>query len=276
MEAAETPPNAESLWAPFNNEAEWELVRFLVKNVGRTRIDEFLKLDIVRQNGVSFDNARSLLKYVDQLRTGPAWTCEMIDVEGDIVAEDGTLKHERLELWRRDPVECVRELMGNPAFREVMSYVPERAYTDAKGENRIYDEMWTGEWWWDVQKRLPEGAVVAPVILSSDKTTLSQFSRDKKAWPVYLTIGNISKDVRRQVSAGDCSPYTAHATLLIGYLPVSKLECFHKKTRSLVGYRLFHHAMSLLLCPLVDAGRHGKEMICADGFVRRVHPILAA
>ena len=80
----------------------------------------------------------------------------------------------------------------------------------------------------DAQGKLAEGAVVAPVILSSDKTSLSVFSGDKKAWPVYLTIGNISKDVRRRVSA--------HTTILIGYLPVSKLECFQKKTRSLAGY----------------------------------------
>ena len=34
--------------------------------------------------------------------------------------------------------------------------------------------------------------------------------------------------------------------------------------------------MSLLLRPLVDAGRQGKEMVCADRLMCRVHLILAA
>ena len=38
----------------------------------------------------------------------------MIDVEGDVVGKDGAMKQEMLELWQRDPVECVEELIGNP------------------------------------------------------------------------------------------------------------------------------------------------------------------
>jgi hypothetical protein len=85
---------------------------------------------------------------------------------------------------------------------------------------------------------------------------------------VYLTIGNISKEIKRQPSA--------HATILLGYLPVAKLDCYHESTRSLAGYRLFHFCMSKILSPIVKAGKEGIEMTCADGFVRMIFLILAA
>lgn len=75
----------------------------------------------------------------------------MVTAHGNKKAHDGTLMTEELELWKRDPVECVKELISNPAFQSVISYVPERAHTDEARTNRIYDEMWTADWWWDTQ-----------------------------------------------------------------------------------------------------------------------------
>ncbi|KAI0717970.1 hypothetical protein C8Q72DRAFT_789424, partial [Fomitopsis betulina] len=118
------------------------------------------------------------------------------------------------------------------------------------------------------QNLLPPGATIVPVILASDKTQLSTFSGDKQAWSVYITIGNIDKETRRQPSK--------RATVLLGYLPMTKLLCFEGKDRQAMGYCLFHYAMSVLLRPLIDAGEHGIKMTCADGLVRNVYPILAA
>ena len=42
----------------------------------------------VQKTGISFKNARSFLKHVDSLYTGPGWMCQIIDIEG----EDGALK----------------------------------------------------------------------------------------------------------------------------------------------------------------------------------------
>ncbi|KAJ7106620.1 hypothetical protein C8R44DRAFT_834329 [Mycena epipterygia] len=187
------------------------------------------------------------------------------------------MKSERLDLWWRDPVECVAELIGNPAFKDAMRYAPQKLYADKDGKVEVIDEMWTASWWWEIQvsgrvglynKRLPPGSTIAPLILSSDKTMLSNFRGDNSAWPVYLSIGNIGKETRRQVSA--------HATVLIGYLPIPKFDCFDKNTRSLAKYRLFHKCMATIMESVIKAGTSGNDMVCADSLVRNVWPIFAA
>ncbi|KAJ7156433.1 hypothetical protein C8R43DRAFT_1087288 [Mycena crocata] len=181
-----------------------------------------------------------------------------------------TPKTEIAEMWYRDPVECVRELLRNPSFAK-QGYTPIRvfkAYKDGVYSNREFSEMWTADWWWEIQELLPEGATLAPIIIASDKTQLTCFGGDKEAWPVYLTIGNIPKGTRRAPSAP--------ATILIGYIPVTKLEIYSKKKRSAVAHQLFHDCMRVLLQPLKAAGENGVEMDCADGFVRRMFPILSA
>jgi hypothetical protein len=119
-----------------------------------------------------------------------------------------------------------------------------------------------------LQEVFEEGATIIPVILASDKTHLSNFTGDKSAWPVYLMIGNIEKSVRRKPSA--------HASILIGYIPVSNLECFSKSKHQFAGYQLFHNCMRSLLDPLRDAGTNGVDIVCTDGFIQRAYPILSA
>ena len=94
------------------------------------------------------------MKKVDQLPTGPEWKCGIIKVSGDVLDEDRKTRSEQLELWYCDPIECIKELIGNPAFKDYISYVPERVYMDKEGKVRVFDEMWTGDWWWEIQVRL--------------------------------------------------------------------------------------------------------------------------
>lgn len=93
------------------------------------------------------------MKKIDALPTqSAAWTWDVITSEGNRRNEDGELMPpEKLELWRRDPIECVCELMGNPIFKDVLKYAPEKAYLDAEKNWRVYDEMWSADWWWDTQ-----------------------------------------------------------------------------------------------------------------------------
>lgn len=303
-------------WAPFASYEEWKLARWLQKSgVSRRKIDDFLKSVIVRLSSIhcetdqltyilqyeaihtaspahysTFKDSRTHLKCIDALPFGLAhWKAIDITYPSDIMDSQGKPVIEALELWARDPVECVAELIGNPSFKHAINYAPVKVFehNDTGEQEQVFGEMNSAEWWWRVQvsllspssppmhkfnmhlqqKELPEGATVAPVILSSDKTQLSVFSGDKSAWPVYLTIGNIHKSIRRQPSQ--------HATILLGYLPVTKFATSTKKDHSGLGQRLFHFAMAHLLDPLIHAGTAGVFMTCADGYVRHVFPILA-
>ncbi|KAJ7817000.1 hypothetical protein B0H13DRAFT_2242347 [Mycena leptocephala] len=208
---------------PFKDEAEWELAKWLIKHVGNTAADEFLKL------------RTEFFGKIDDLPGGVKWQCKEIDVKGDLPDLD------------KDPTSATMRgetLIGNPMFRNAMRFGPEELYTDEKGQIRLFEEMWTGDWWKEIQKRLPPGATLAPLILSSDKTLLSNFRGNNSAWP----------ETRRQVSA--------HVTVPIRYLPIPKFDCFNKNT--------------VILASVVEVGKTGTKMVCADNFVRNVWSILAA
>jgi len=117
-----------------------------------------------------------------------------------------------------------------------------------------------------LERRRP-GATIIPLIVSSDKTKLALF-RDKQAYPIYLTIGNIPKRIRRKV--------TSHAQILIGYIPVTKLSSIHGITvchRALAN--LFHACMQNTLGLISSYSETGLEMKCGNRVWQRCHLIFA-
>jgi len=75
----------------------------------------------------------------------------MVEVEGDILGTDGKPLTEEVELWMRNPLDCIRELLANPNFADAISYEPQKVFDDEAGRERRFNEMWMGDWWWEVQ-----------------------------------------------------------------------------------------------------------------------------
>lgn len=95
------------------------------------------------------------------------------------------------------------------------------------------------------------------------------FSGDKTAYPVYLTIGNIPKSIRRKPSQ--------HAQILLAYLPTDPLDGaeLSEDAARVARARLFHYVMSIVMEPLKAAARDGVDMTSGDGAIRHCHPIPA-
>ena len=89
------------------------------------------------------------MKKIDQLPTGPNWACDIVNVLGDLEGPDGEMIGEELELWRRNPLECIQELFGNPSFKDKMMFEATQYFADEACTNRLIDEAWTADWWWE-------------------------------------------------------------------------------------------------------------------------------
>ncbi|QRV74481.1 hypothetical protein RhiJN_02495 [Ceratobasidium sp. AG-Ba] len=235
---------------------------FWLDNLRISRANEAQYFSLPRTKEWHWNNLTEFEQEVGRLPCGPSWFRETIIVKGD-------QGDEILDLWKHDIIKLIQMLLSDPRFIPHIRFAPERHYDSAAKENRVYDKMWSGKWWWRMQNILGKHATVVPIILGSDKTKLTVFSGNQQAWPVYLTIGNISTNIRRCPSE--------RATLLIGYIPVSNLgNISNEQERSEAHWQLFHACMESILEPLKVLSRTGIDILCADGGVRRIFPILAA
>ncbi|KAK7676579.1 hypothetical protein QCA50_020455 [Cerrena zonata] len=261
----DTLADGDNIWAPFNSKLDWELARWAkLRGPGANALTELLKIKGFRERlDLSYKTANELNKIIDSNLPGrPHFQRKQIVVDA---------AGEAFDVYYRDITECLKSLWSNPEFVPYLVFAPERHYVDEDMTIRQFDEMHTGRWWWAIQNELErehEGTTIIPIIISTDKTQLTLF-RGKIAYPIYLTIGNIPKDIRMKPSK--------HAQILLGYLPTTKLSSItNLESRRRALGNLFHAAMGHILAPLKTLGITGIEMTSGDGVTRRCHPIFAA
>src|SRR5258706_1527498 len=125
---------------------------------------------------------------------------------------------------------------------------------------------------------LPVGSTLLPIILASDQTYLTNFSGDKKLWPVYMTLGNIHSSIRNKSSY--------HAWIPIAMLPippkwVSKVLGYNDTQQELDALDVLHQLLWHVLRPLVDyihptELHQGMRIHCADEHICWCFPVLSS
>ncbi|KAF7358613.1 hypothetical protein MSAN_01200000 [Mycena sanguinolenta] len=250
-------------YAPFRSKRDWEFAKWAkTRGPGSTAFTDLIQIEGVREAlGLSYGTSAQLNAIIDnELPTGrPKFHRSEVVVDGQV-----------FPLYSRDILECVRALFGDSDFAPYLFVAPERHYIDKDKTVRMYHNMHTGKWWWATQEAVEKeypGATIVPIIISSDKTQLTVFG-NKTAYPVYMTLGNIPKEIRRKPSR--------RGYILLAYLPTSRMKHItNKAARRRILANVFHACMSYILEPLQTAGVSGIRLTSGDGVVRRGHPIFA-
>ena len=140
------------------------------------------------------------------------------------------------DIWFCNAHLLVQEMIANHDFVGEFDFVPYQEYS-ADGQHH-FENFMSGDWaWkqavsysWNLQIHLliegsqdkiiithpkNKGAFFVPVILGSDKTTVSITTGQTEYWPVYISIGNICNNVQ----------HTHHnGVMLLGFLACPKCE----------------------------------------------------
>ncbi|KAG8712660.1 hypothetical protein FRC08_014238 [Ceratobasidium sp. 394] len=182
---------------------------------------------------------------------------------------EGDLGEEIVKLWMRNALEIVKQILRNKQLGKFIEYKVYKKWTSPARTERIRDEIYTSDWMWEVQGKIQnEEGTIIPIIILSDETKLTNFSGDRKAHPVYITIRSLPKRLRRRISK--------HTHVLLGYLPVPKLSCkLNEDQRRFHRRDLVHKCMRQILKPLAEACETGVNVVCSDGGVRHIYPLLA-
>ncbi|KAF9050500.1 hypothetical protein BJ165DRAFT_1341898 [Panaeolus papilionaceus] len=227
---------------PFSTRTEWELASFLLRSgLSMAKIDEFLKIEMIKVLPLSFRTAQDLVSRAEQLPSGPRWVASSMST---------TIPTKNpITLFYRNPVECLQALMRSPLVSDYIQFTPFKLYESCAKTMRLYTEWLSGDAAWFMQEKLQPTATLLGTVLSSDKTNISSGTGNRFAHPLLISLANISAEFRNKA--------TNHAFLLLALVPIPRFIHPKSKIRGVLEARLFHESLDIVLQPLKDAARVG-------------------
>ncbi|KAG1866709.1 hypothetical protein F4604DRAFT_1682781 [Suillus subluteus] len=99
------------------------------------------------------------------------------------------------DVWYRDPRDVVHNMLANPDYAGELDYRPYHEFS-TDGDECQWKDFMSSDWAWaqaDIISEDPEshGSTFVPVILGSDKTTVSVATGNNKYYPLYASIVSI-------------------------------------------------------------------------------------
>ncbi|KAG1734391.1 uncharacterized protein EDB91DRAFT_1238421 [Suillus paluster] len=244
-------------WTPYKSWVEFKLADYLFtrNQTPAHSIDHLCdiwaaSLMQAGSKATLFSDHRNVYKTVDNTPLGDVrWQSFTIKYTGEIPEEGATLwMADSHEVWFRDPHEVVRNMLANPDFAAEMDLRPVPGRT-----------LCPGDWAYNQADMISEdadthGSTFVPVILGSDKTTVSDATGQNDYYPLYASIGNVQNNV--------CCAHQ-NAVAVIGFLAMPKTTKQHAETDG--SFRRFHLPANLR--PAMTK----PEVVCfRDGHYRRV------
>ncbi|KIM52513.1 hypothetical protein SCLCIDRAFT_32581 [Scleroderma citrinum Foug A] len=157
-----------------------------------------------------------------------------------------------VRLFYHDSVECLESLFQHLLFHDKLNLAPHRVYRTAERLVRVYSEWMTGDVAWEIQNKLPDGATLLGIMLSSDKMNISALVGDRCAHPLLLGLANIHMLTHLKISSD--------VFLLVALLPIPKFIHKHKRMCGMLTDRLLHKCLNIILELLKQAARLGIMM----------------
>ncbi|KAG1833676.1 hypothetical protein DFJ58DRAFT_736005 [Suillus subalutaceus] len=231
---------------PFASKPDWEMASYILRSdLSMAEIDEYLNLEFTKTLPCHFalrENSEDVLN------------CSQLPLNGSIKKSLPSFQRQKpFKYFIGTQSSACSHFSSHPLLAASFDFIPCKVYESAERAVRVYHGFMTGDHAWNLQKDLPEGASLLGVVLSSDKTKVSNIAGNRYTHPLLVSLANIDPGVRAKGSL-----HAVYPTCFASCCKVLAQEQAHAW-----GSRrpcLLHQCIDLVVEPLKQAARLGVMM----------------